>query len=179
MTNSIEQDLRYPIGHVKIEGDITADMITSFINDIKEAPINLQKAVEGLSDEQLNTPYRPEGWTVRQVAHHLPDSHMNSYIRFKLALTEDSPVIKPYNEAKWAELPDSFNTPVLTSIDMLTSLHSRWVNLLNSLSPSDLKKTFRHPESGLVTLEKAIAIYAWHGKHHVAHITSLRQRMGW
>jgi len=113
------------------------------------------------------------------VVHHLPDSHINSYIRFKLALTEDNPVVKPYDEAKWAELTDSFNTPVSVSLDFLSSLHTRWVNLLKTLSPTDLKKTFRHPQYGEVSLARTIALYAWHGKHHVAHITSLRSRMGW
>ena len=179
MTESIEQDLRYPIGRLKIEGDITPDMISAFIKDIDEAPSNLRKAVDGLSEKQLNTPYRPEGWTIKQVVHHLPDSHINCYIRFKLALTEDNPVVKPYDEAKWAELSDSFNTPVSVSIDFLSSLHSRWVNLLKTLSPTDLQKTFRHPQYGEVTLARTIALYAWHGKHHIAHITSLRKRMGW
>jgi uncharacterized damage-inducible protein DinB len=179
MTDSIEQDLRYPIGRFKIEEEITPSMIKSFIRDIEETPDNLRKAVEGLSDAQLDTPYRPGGWTVRQVVHHLPDSHINSYIRFKLALTEDNPVIKPYNEAKWAELPDTFSTPISISIDLLMNIHIRWVNLLTSLSPSDLNRTFRHPESGLLSLGKAIALYAWHGKHHIAHITSLRKRNDW
>lgn len=179
MTDSVEEDYRYPIGRFKIEGEITPEMIKLFIRDIKEAPASLRKAIEGLSDEQLDTQYRTDGWTVRQVVHHLPDSHMNSYIRFKLALTEDSPIIKPYFEAKWAELPDTFNTPVSVSVELLSSLHNRWVNLLNTLSAADLKKTFSRPDSGLVTLEKTVAIYAWHGKHHIAQITSLRKRMGW
>jgi hypothetical protein len=179
MAESIEQDLRYPIGHLNIETEITRDMIISFIHDIKMLPDNLRNAIEGLSLAQLNTSYRPGGWTISQVVNHLPDSHMNSYIRFKLALTENNPVIKPYDESKWAELADSFNTPVSISVDLISSLHARWVNLLNSLSPDDFKKSFRHPEVGLVSLEKALAIYAWHGKHHVAHITSLRQRMSW
>lgn len=179
MAEHIEQDLRFPIGRLKIEGDITPDMISSFIKDIEEAPANLRKAVEGLNEKQLNTPYRPEGWTIRQVVHHLPDSHVNSYIRFKLALTEETPTIKPYDEAKWAQLADTMDTPVSVSLDFFANLHARWVILLKSLSPADLEKTFRHPDHGLVTLKRTIALYAWHGKHHIAHITELRKRMGW
>jgi uncharacterized damage-inducible protein DinB len=179
MNESTEKDLRYPIGRFKIEGDITDEMLYSFIQDINEAPVNLRKAVEGLTEDQLNTPYRPGGWTIRQVVHHLPDSHLNSYIRFKLALTEDNPLVKPYEEAKWAELADTITTPIRVSLDLFENLHMRWVNLLKSLARLDLNKTFRHPESGIVSLERAIAVYAWHGKHHIAHITSLRKRMGW
>jgi len=179
MTDLNEQEYRYPIGRMKIEGEITPEMIKSFIRDIEAAPDNLRKAIEGLSDEQLNTPYREGGWTIRQVVHHLPDSHLNSYIRFKLALTEDNPIVKPYFESRWAELPDSFNTPVSISVELFANLHARWANLLNSLSPADFKRTFRHPESGQVNLERTVAIYAWHGKHHIAQITSLKQRKGW
>jgi hypothetical protein len=179
MSESIEQDLRYPIGRLKFEAEINPDMISSYIHDLEEAPANLRKAVEGLSEAQLDSPYRPGGWTIRQVVHHLPDSHLNSYIRFKLALTEDNPVIKPYDEKKWADLADTINTHILTSVELLKNLHTRWVNLLKSLSPADFKKTFRHPELGMISLEKTLAIYAWHSKHHIAHINSLRKRMGW
>jgi uncharacterized damage-inducible protein DinB len=129
--------------------------------------------VEGLSEEQLNTPYRPGGWTVRQVVHHLPDSHMNSYVRFKLALTEDAPTIKPYDEALWANLADSSTTPLETSLALLDALHVRWVRLLKSMTDADFMREFRHPESGLIRLDQNLALYAWHGKHHVAHITSV------
>jgi uncharacterized damage-inducible protein DinB len=139
----------------------------------------MRTAVAGLSDEQLNTPYRPEGWTVRQVVHHVPESHMNSYVRFKLALTEEEPTIKPYFEDRWAQLDDANQAPVGLSLDLLDALHGRWVWFLRSLKDADFQRTFRHPELGTVSLDRNIALYAWHGRHHVAHITSLRERMGW
>jgi hypothetical protein len=135
--------------------------------------------VTGLNDGQLDTPYRDGGWTVRQVVHHVPESHMNAYIRFKLALTEDDPTIKPYDEAAWAELPDVPETPIEISLALLEALHSRWVTMLHLMSDADFLKQFRHPERGVVTLEMNLALYAWHGKHHVAHITSLRERKQW
>ena len=127
----------------------------------------------------MSRPYREGGWTVRQVIHHLPDSHLNSYIRFKLALTENEPTIKPYQEDRWAELADSRVTPIETSLSLLDSLHQRWILLLRSFTAADWKKTFRHPELGVLTLDKTVALYAWHGKHHVAHITALRTSNGW
>ena len=139
----------------------------------------MRAAVAGLTPEQLDTPYRPGGWTVRQVVHHVPDSHINSYVRFKLALTEEEPTIKPYDEARWAKLADTATTPVEVSLTLLDSLHSRWVPLLQSLTEADFARQFRHPELGMVRLDRNLALYAWHGKHHVAHITSLRERMGW
>jgi hypothetical protein len=172
-------DLRYPIGKFHFDGPPTEVQRKKFIDDISQAPANLRTAVKGLSDQQLDTPYRPDGWTVRQVAHHVPDSHLNAYVRFKLALTEPEPTIKPYAENLWAQLPDTAATPVEVSLTMLDSLHNRWVRLLNSLKPEDWKRSFRHPELGLVSLEKNLALYAWHGRHHVAHITSLRERNGW
>jgi hypothetical protein len=172
-------DLRYPIGKFAYSGSLTEDEKQKFLDDIAQAPANLRKAVKGLSDQQLDTPYRPDGWTVRQVAHHVPDSHLNAYVRFKLALTEEEPTIKPYEEDRWARLPDTGATPVETSLTMLDSLHDRWVRLLRSLGPEDWKRAFRHPELGLVSLEKNLALYAWHGRHHVAHITSLRERNRW
>jgi hypothetical protein len=132
-----------------------------------------------LNEEQLDTPYRDGGWTVRQVVHHVPESHMNAYIRFKLALTENEPAVKPYDEAAWAETADVQGTPIEVSLAMLESLHARWVVLLNSMSDADFLKQFRHPEIGVVPLEKNLALYAWHGKHHVAHITALRERKQW
>jgi hypothetical protein len=172
-------DLRYPIGKFHFEGPPSADQKKKFLGDIEQTPANLRAAVKGLSNEQLDTPYRPEGWTVRQVTHHVPDSHMNAYIRYKLALTEDDPTIKPYAEDKWAKLADTDTTPVEVSLTMLDSLHSRWMQLLRSLKEDDWKRTFRHPQLGEVSLEKNLALYAWHGRHHVAHITSLRERNGW
>lgn len=172
-------DLRYPIGRFTLDGIPTDEQIQRAIREISEAPARLRAAVEGLSTEQLDTPYRPGGWTVRQVVHHVPDSHLNSYCRFKLALTEDEPTIKPYQEDRWAELEDSRATPVQVSLALLESLHKRWVLLLESLEASDFQRTFRHPEIGVVTLAKNACLYAWHGRHHAAHITSLRERMGW
>jgi hypothetical protein len=172
-------DLRYPIGKFHFDGPPTEQQRKKFIDDISQAPANLRAALEGLSDQQLDTPYRPDGWTVRQVAHHVPDSHLNAYVRFKLALTEPEPTIKPYAEDLWAQLPDTQATPVDVSLTLLESLHNRWVRLLRSLEPEDWKRSFRHPELGLVSLEKNLALYAWHGRHHVAHVTSLRERNGW
>jgi uncharacterized damage-inducible protein DinB len=172
-------DLRYPIGKSTYEGPLTPDQRRGLLDQIEQAPSRLRAAVQGLSEQQLDAPYRPDGWTVRQVVHHVPDSHLNAYIRFKLALTEDEPTIKPYAEDKWARLADTAATPVEVSLTLLDSLHDRWVRLLRSLQNEDWKRTFRHPELGLVSLEKNLAIYAWHGRHHVAHITSLRERNGW
>ena len=172
-------DLRYPIGPFKFEGSVTEDQRQRFIDQIEGTPAKLRAAVEGLSPEQLDTPYRPGGWTVRQLVHHLPDSHLNSYTRFKLALTEDEPTIKPYYEDRWAELDDARNAPIEISLALLESLHRRWVLLLRSLAPQDFARTFRHPELGVVSLDKNVSLYAWHGRHHVAHITSLRERMEW
>ncbi len=172
-------DLRYPIGKFTYKDSPTPEERVRLIQQIEQAPANLRAAVSGLSQQQLDTPYRPEGWTVRQVAHHVPDSHLNAYVRFKLALTEDEPTIKPYAEDRWAKLADTQATPVEVSLALLESLHDRWVRLLRSLEPQDWKRTFRHPELGVVSLEKNLALYAWHGRHHVAHITSLRERNGW
>jgi len=172
-------DPRFPIGKFHYEGSPSAEQRQKFIADIAQAPVALRTSVEGLSQQQLDTPYRDGGWTVRQVVHHVPDSHMNAYIRFKLALTEEEPTIKPYAEDRWAELADTKSTPVEVSLVMLDVLHRRWVELLKSLAPSDWKRQFRHPELGVVPLEKNVALYAWHGKHHVAHVTELRRRMGW
>jgi uncharacterized damage-inducible protein DinB len=172
-------DLRYPIGKFTYEGLSTEGQKQQYINDIEQAPASLRAAVKGLSDEQLDTPYRPEGWTLRQVAHHVPDSHLNAYVRFKLALTEDAPTIKPYAEDLWAQLADTQTTPVEVSLTLLDSLHTRWVRLLRSLKAEDWRRTFRHPQLGEVSLEKNLVLYAWHGRHHVAHITSLRERNGW
>jgi len=172
-------DLRFPVGKFNYAGPASEADLHLWLSQIAETPALLRAAVHGLSEEQLNTPYRPDGWTVRQVVHHVPDSHMNSYVRFRLALTEDEPVIKPYHENLWAQLHDANSAPVKLSLDLLDSLHQRWMLLLNSLAPADLARAFRHPEMGLVTLEKNIALYAWHGRHHVAHITALKSRMGW
>jgi hypothetical protein len=158
---------------------VSLEQRRQWIADIAETPKNLRAAIAGLNDARLNTPYREGGWTARQVVHHVPESHMNAYIRFKLALTEDDPVVKPYDEAAWAKLPDVADTPLEVSLTILDSLHDRLVRVLQLMSEQDWKRTFRHPEMGPVKLEGNLALYAWHGKHHVAHITRLRERMGW
>ena len=172
-------DLRYPLGRFAADPAVSEEKRHGWIGEIANAPERLRAAVQGLSAEQLDTPYRPGGWTVRQVVHHLPDSHLNAYVRMKLALTEAEPTVKTYDEAAWAELTDGRTGPVETSLTLLESLHRRWVLLLRSLSPLDFARSFRHPEWGTVTLDWYLQQYAWHGRHHVAHITSLRERMGW
>jgi uncharacterized damage-inducible protein DinB len=172
-------DLRYPIGKFTFDGSITEKQRNQLIDEIEQAPAKLRAAVTGLSPQQLDTPYRPDGWTVRQVVHHVPDSHLNSYVRFKLALTEDEPTIKAYYEDRWAELEEARSAPIEISLALLESLHKRWVLLLRSIKPEGWGRSFRHPELGLMGLERNLALYAWHGKHHVAHITSLRERMKW
>jgi DinB superfamily len=173
-------DPRFPIGKFQFAGPPTPEQRAQMLDEIKAAPLALRAAVEDLAEHQLDTPYRDGGWTIRQVVHHVPDSHMNAYIRYKLALTEDEPTIKPYAEDRWAKLEDTQSTPIEVSLRMLETLHDRWVRLLNSLSDSDWKRQFKHPELGTtVSLEKNLGLYAWHGKHHVAHVTELRRRMGW
>jgi len=172
-------DLRFPIGKFHFDGPLTQEQQKSALEDIANTPANLRAAISGLSQQQIETPYRPEGWTVRQVVHHVPDSHMNAYVRFKLALTEEDPTIKPYAEDRWAQLADTKGTPLEVSLTLLDSLHDRWVRLLRSLTPADWKRSFRHPELGAMTLERTLALYSWHGRHHVAHITALRSREGW
>lgn len=172
-------DLRYPIGRPRFDAEPTPAWRRDRIAEIEEIPARLRAAIAGLSPEQIETPYRPGGWTVRQVVHHVPDSHLNAYIRLKWALTEDEPTIKLYEEARWAELPDSRETPLEVSLSLLENVHHRMVLLLRSLAPQDFARTFRHPEHGVLNLDWMLALYSWHGRHHVAHITSLRERMGW
>lgn len=172
-------DLRFPIGQEVVPTTTTEEQRAQWINEIAETPAALRAAVVGLNDAQLDTPYRDGGWTVRQVVHHVPDSHIHAYIRMKWALTEDQPLVKPYDEAKYAELADYRLTPVEVSLQLLESLHTRWVGLLRSLTPADFSRVFMHQEKGAVRLEQQIASYAWHGRHHVAHITALRKRNGW
>ena len=165
------EQLKYPIGKFVKPSTIDQSTIQSWIEEIEHLPHQIRKAVEDLSEEQLNTPYRPEGWTIRQVIHHLPDSHMNSYVRFRWALTEDSPTIKAYHEDRWAELDDAKHADINISLILLEAIHIRWCMLLRSLTPEQLKKHFIHPESGAkVYLDENIGSYAWHGKHHLAHI---------
>ncbi|HUX33737.1 MAG TPA: putative metal-dependent hydrolase [Gemmatimonadaceae bacterium] len=177
----MDQDLRYPIGRFQRPAAVTAAERAAFIEAIAATPAALREAVRGLDDAQLDTPYRPDGWTVRQVVHHLADSHLNAYARLKLALTEMEPTIKPYDEAKWAALPDSRSPLVAESLALLDALHARWVFLLRAMTPADFGRTLVHPEhpGSPMTLDVLLAIYAWHGRHHVAHITALRERIGW
>jgi uncharacterized damage-inducible protein DinB len=176
----VTPDLRFPVGEFSVSGEITPARIEGWIAEVAEAPALLRAAVHGLNAEQFDTPYRPEGWTVRQVVHHIPDSHLNAYIRFKLALTEENPTIKTYEEAKWAELPDTSGTQVGVSLMLLEALHRRWVVLLKSVTEPQWARTFYHPEQKkALRLDRVLAMYAWHGKHHVAHINGLRDRMAW
>jgi hypothetical protein len=178
--NEVRDDPRYPIGPFRFDGQAGPSRREQWIGEIAAAPAHLRSAVDGLSAAQLDTPYRTGGWTVRQVVHHLPDSHLNAYTRIKLALTEEEPTIKPYAEARWAELPDARTGPVEPSLALLESLHQRWLLLLRQLRPADFERRFRHPEHGRIFgLDETTALYAWHGRHHVAHITALRGRMGW
>jgi hypothetical protein len=172
-------DLRYPIGKAEMAARLDDGQRRELIDRIEETPARLRAAVAGLSDEQLDTPYRPDGWTVRQVVHHLPDSHLQAYARFKLALTEEEPPIKTYDEARWAELPDTHAVPIEVSLVLLENLHRRWVALLRGLPADAFARTLRHPDHGIINLNQLLGMYAWHGRHHVAHVTSLRERMGW
>jgi hypothetical protein len=172
-------DLRYPIGPFTQDPSPTPGKRRDWIAAIAAAPARLRQAVAGLSDAQLETPYRPGGWTVRQVVHHVPDSHMNAYIRLKLALTEDSPTIKPYDETAWAMVADSARTPVATSLTLLEALHERWVIVLESMGDEDFARSLIHPERGRVDLDWLLQQYSWHGRHHAAHVTALREREGW
>jgi uncharacterized damage-inducible protein DinB len=176
---TVATDLRYPVGRFHRPDSLDEAERRRAIDAIAATPANLRAAVKGLTDAQLDTPYRPNGWTVRQVVHHVPDSHMNAYVRFKLALTEDEPTIKTYEEARWAELADSRETPIETSLLLLERLHERWVILLRSMSDNDFARRLQHPEMGTQRLDQVLALYEWHGAHHVAQVTNLRERMGW
>jgi len=172
-------DARYPAGKFENPKEVTPAARKAAIEEIASASAKVRAAVHGLNDEQLDTPYREGGWTVRQVVHHLADSHMNAYTRFRLALTEDEPPIKPYDEKSWAQLTDARTAPPELSLTLLEAMHARWALLLRSLVPSDFARAIKHPELGRVTLEKYLATYAWHGRHHVAHVSGLRARNGW
>ena len=177
LSNTI--DPRFPTGKFQFNPDVTPEMRTTAIAAIRETPSALRAAVRGLTDAQLNTPYREGGWTVRQVVHHVPESHMNAYVRFKLALTEDNPTIKPYDEDAWAKLPDVSRTPIDTSLALLDALHQRWVTLLDVMTDGDFTRPLVHPEIGRIPLDRMLQLYAWHGPHHVAHITALRSLRRW
>jgi uncharacterized damage-inducible protein DinB len=172
-------DPRYPIGKFEMPQEITPALRQSAIGEIAGAPAKIRAAVKGLTDSQLETPYRDGGWTVRQVVHHVPDSHMNAYIRLRFALTETAPTIKPYEESAWANLEDAKNAPVDVSLNLLDALHERWVRLLRSLKPEDYARTLVHPEHGVRTVDWLLFLYAWHGRHHTAHITELRKQKAW
>lgn len=174
----MSEDLRYPIGKFDSNIEITPEIRRNFIQTIKDLPEIIRAAVKDLSDDQLDTPYRPEGWTVRQTVHHIADSHLNALCRFKLALTEEFPTIRPYFEDRWADLADS-KLPVEDSLKIIEGIHTRWAALLNSMSDADFQRKLNHPESGEWTLDKFLGLYDWHSKHHTAHITSLRERNGW
>jgi len=172
-------DLRYPIGRFRAPATFSADDRAARIETLRRLPELLRAAVNGLDDRQLDTRYREGGWTVRQLVHHIADSHGNSFFRFRLALTEDWPTIKPYDEAAWAELPDSRTLPIEPSLQWIEAMHARWVAMLDSMSEEDFQKGFHHPEHGRLTLATTLALYDWHSRHHTAHITNLRARMGW
>lgn len=172
-------DPRYPIGKFEWPEAVTAADIDRAVHEIEALPEQLRQSVSGLGETQLATPYRPGGWTVRQVVHHVADSHLNSYVRFRLAVTENEPTIKPYDENSWAELADARSAPIDLSLDLIESLHHRWVLLMRSFGPSEWSRSFRHPERGLIRVDATALLYGWHGRHHVAHVTLLRQREGW
>lgn len=177
-TTSSEQDLRYPIGKADMKTPLAAGERAQRIDSIAALPAQLRKAVHGLTDAQLDTPYRPGGWTVRQLTHHVADSHMNAFVRFRLGFTEDNPTIKPYDEKAWSELPD-MRLPVEVSLQLLDSLHERMVQMLRTVPATSFQRTIHHPENGPMTLDAMVSLYAWHGQHHTAHVTALRQRQGW
>jgi len=174
----MNEDLRYPIGNFDKSIEITPENRQQLIETIEELPEKIKSATNDLSNEQLDTPYRPSGWTVRQTVHHVADSHLNSFMRFKLALTEELPTIRPYFEDRWAELADS-RMPIDVSIKIIEGIHARWTNLLQSMSEEDFNKQLNHPDSGVWTLEKMLALYGWHSRHHTAHINNLRIRNNW
>jgi uncharacterized damage-inducible protein DinB len=178
-TTSTEQDLSYPIGKADTKTPLAAGERAQRIDAIAALPAQLRKAVAGLSDAQLDTPYRPGGWTVRQLVHHVADSHINAFVRFRLGFTEDNPTIKPYDEKAWSELPDMRHLPVEVSLQLLDALHERWVHMLRSVPPASFQRTIFHPENGPMTLDAMVSLYSWHGQHHTAHVTGLRQRQGW
>jgi uncharacterized damage-inducible protein DinB len=172
-------DPRYPIGKMEMPAQVSQARRQQAIEEIASAPAKMRAAVKGLSDSQLDTPYREGGWTVRQVVHHVPDSHLNAYVRLKLALTEDKPTIKPYDEAKWAELADTKSTPIEVSLTLLDSVHTRFDKLWRSMKPEQFGRVLVHPENGERTIDWLLFVYEWHGKHHAAHITELRKQKGW
>ena len=178
-TADMEQ-LKYPIGKYVAPETYTVDQLHQWIGQIKALPMWMDACIENLDNAQLHVPYRDGGWTIQQVVHHVADSHMNAYVRLKLMMTEENPTIKPYKEELWAILPDTHVVPVNVSVTLLHALHIRWVAILNNIQPHDFERTYYHPQYGrYVTIWEMTAMYAWHSKHHVAHIRNLRERMGW
>lgn len=174
-----DADIRYPVGKWSPAKSIDADTRRRLIGEIDALPGQLSAAVAGLEDGRLDTPYRAGGWTPRQIVNHVMDSHLNAYVRFKLAITEDNPTIKPYNEQTWAETDDGRTAAVSVSLPVIDGLHRRWVQFLRSLDDAAFGRTLVHPERGPMTLDDLLQLYAWHGRHHTAHITELRKREGW
>jgi hypothetical protein len=172
-------DPRYPVGKFEAPTSFTEAARKQRIAEIQSLPAKMRDAVKGLSEQQLDTPYRDGGWTIRQVVHHVPDSHLNAYVRWKLTLTEDTPTIKPYAEAEWAKLEDS-KLPVDISLDLLAGVHGRWVAVIHAMRPEHWQREFFHPEMNKkMNLDQLLALYAWHSRHHLAHITELKKRKGW
>jgi uncharacterized damage-inducible protein DinB len=179
LTATAIEEIRYPVGEFGLDPEVTPEKRKVWIEQMEEAPAKLRTALLGLSEEQLDTRYRKDGWTLRQVVHHLADAQLNGFTRFKLALTEDSPAIKTYEEDLWSETADGREAPVNLSVDLLAALHARWVILLKSLTEKEFARTFRHPQRGELRIDDAIQLYAWHCVHHTAHISKLRERKGW
>ena len=177
--NARMESLRFPIGRFEEDPQPTRAKHKGWVDQIGRVPGELRALVQDLSERQLDTPYRPDGWTVRQVVHHLADSHLNAYVRTKLALTEEEPTIKPYDQAAWAELPDGSTAPIESSMSLLEALHARWVATLRAIDEEAFKRTLNHPEQGLITISRIVQSYAWHGQHHIAHVNTLRDKMGW
>lgn len=173
------EDLKYPVGRFDAGAEVPHIARVKLIDSIAATPRRLRDAVAGMTDTQLDTPYREGGWTVRQVVHHVPDSHLNAYTRFRLALTENGPTIRPYNETLWANLDDAAHAPVDISLDLLDALHRRWTLLLRTLTPEDYQRPLRHPDNGPMTIGTLLRLYEWHGRHHLAHVTGLKSRMKW
>ena len=176
----MDQDLRFPIGEFEAPDVIDDAQVEAWIDDIERLPGQLRALVELFDETKLNTVYRPGGWTVAQVVHHIADSHLNSYTRFKLALTEDKPAIRPYDEAAWGELPEASDSDIGDSLDLIDALHRRWVKMLRSMEPAEWDREFFHPEGQVtIPLRTNVGIYSWHGRHHFAHISTLAEREGW
>ncbi|HXQ97589.1 MAG TPA: putative metal-dependent hydrolase [Candidatus Limnocylindrales bacterium] len=176
---TVEEDLRYPVGKWEKKGPFTPTERKQMIDSVEATPNRFRSAVAGLNDKQLDTPYRHGGWTVRQTVHHVADSHMNAYIRFRLGVTEAEPTVKPYDEKQWADLLDARTAPVDISLEIIDGIHRRWAILLHSVREIDFNRAVRHPENGVMSLDDVLALYEWHGRHHAAHITALRTRNGW